>query len=724
MKKLITTALSICFATHLFAQSTPKVNFSLAQKMINEQNQQRQAALFVKGNVNDVKQFTESNSGFFKYSAGDISAIVLPIGKVSALAQLENVEVIEDNGLQIQPLNDSMRVKNNINPIQLGQVPLQQAYNGKNVVMGFIDSGIDFTHPDFRDTANNTRVLFIWDHNLTGGVTPQPYNYGREFTAADINAGLAAAHVDNSNGHGTHVTGVGAGDGSALNAHKGVAPEADIISVCVNWNATNWLNTVADGVNYIYTKANAAGKPCVINISAGTYLGSHDGKDLQAQMIDNLISAQNGRSLVAAAGNAGAAAIHLQTNHLNATDTSFTWFTYYAPYGNYVYMEMWADSANFQQMQFAVGADKTNPYYERRALNSFRSVATQPLNVLQTDTIFGFSGYKLARVQRYLTKSAGRYSMIFNIINVDSTSYQFCLHTAGIGKFDLWTTWPQMVPLANIPTAAQFPEIVNYQAPDINQNMVSSFTCSDKVITVGEHNNRKTYIDCDNNLFTATTAYTPGQLTASSSHGPTRDGRQKPDICASGAMTLSVGAAWVLAAFPHTSQGQGCMHIRDGGTSTASPVVAGIAALIFERFPNASWQDVKDCITQNAAQDSFTTSAGALPNYYWGHGKADGFAAMIGCSYLAATNLNADNIGVYAAPNPFTNETVIHFRNNESDNLLIEILNVLGEKIEQHIVAKSQQQITIGQKISDAGIYFYELKKGDKIVKTGKIVKL
>lgn len=721
MKKLVTTCMAICFAVQLFAQSTPKVNFSLAQKILNENNPLRQASLFVKGDVNAVKHFAESNSGLFKYSAGDIAAIQLPIGKVNPLAQLESVEAIEDNGLQIQPLNDSMRVKNNINPIQLGTAPLPQAYNGKDVIMGFIDSGIDFTHPDFKDSTGATRVLFIWDHNLSGGVTPQPYNYGREFTASDINGGLANAHVDNSNGHGTHVTGVGAGDGSALNAHKGVAPEADIITVCVNWNATNWLNTVADAVNYIYTKANAAGKPCVINISAGVYTGSHDALDLQAQLIGNLIALQNGRSLVAAAGNAGAAAIHLQTNHLNATDTTFTWFSYYAPYGNYVYMELWADSAAFQQMQFTVGADKTTPYYEGRALNAYKSVATQPLNVTQTDTIFGYSGFKLARVQRYLTKSAGRYSMIFNIINVDSTQYQFRLQTAGIGKFDLWTGWPQMVPAANIPNAAQFPDIVKYQAPDLNQNMVSSFQCSDKVITVGEHVNRSTYIDCDNNLFTSLNNYTPGQLSPSSSHGPTRDGRQKPDVCASGAMTLSAGAAWVLASFPHTSQGQGCLHIRDGGTSTASPVVAGIAALIFQRFPNASWQDVKDCITQNAAVDSFVT--GTIPNYSWGYGKADGFAAMIGCSFLSVLDVNNENIGVYASPNPFTNETVIHFRNNEQQNLSLEVLNVLGEIVEKHSIEKNQQQISVGKSISSAGIYFYRLKNGDKTLKSGKVLK-
>lgn len=354
MKKYtLALACSLLITGFVNAQSLSKVNFSLMQKISGEFPPTRQLALFVQGDVNVVRHFTEQNGGHFKYSADNISAIILPLGAVSELAKLEQVEALEDNGMKMQPMNDSMRIKNNINPVQMGMSPLPQGYNGDGVVMGIIDSGIDFTHPDFKDANGNTRVLYIWDHNLSGGLTPQPYNYGREFNSSDINGGLASAHVDNSNGHGTHVSGVAAGNGLALNANKGVAHHSQIISVCVNWNLPDddWMTSVADAVNYIYTKATSMGKPCVINISAGSYYGSHDAKDLQAQMIGALISQQNGRSLVCAAGNAGNLPIHVQHNHTAATDTSFTWFNYNASYGTSIYVEMWADQANFSQMK-------------------------------------------------------------------------------------------------------------------------------------------------------------------------------------------------------------------------------------------------------------------------------------------------------------------------------------------------------------------------------------
>ncbi len=703
---------------NLNAQSLSKANFSLAQKLNGEFPTNRQLALFAQGDVAVIKKYAEQHGGSFKYAAGDIAAILLPLGAVQGLADLEKVSAIEDNYMKIEPMNDSMRVKNNINPVQMGMAPLPQGYDGTGVIMGIIDSGIDFTHPDFKDANGNTRVLYIWDHNLTGGVAPPPFNYGREFNSSDINGGLATAHVDNSNGHGTHVTGVAAGNGFAMNAHKGVAPGAQIISVCVNWNLpdNNWLTSIADAVNYIYTKATSMNKPCVINISAGTYYGSHDGKDLQAQAISNLISQHNGRSLVCAAGNAGSIPIHVQHEHTIASDTSFTWFNYNASYGSSIYMEMWATQTNFTQMKFAVGADKTSPNYELQTMGSFYTVS-QNLGTLRTDTLFGVSGNRIARVQRFASLSNGRYSMIFNILP-DSTQYSYRLATTNVGKMDLWSF--QMTTAANIPSVQQFPEIVNYAAPDLNQTIVSSFTCSDKVISVGEHKNRMSYQDCSNNLFTSTTNYTPGSLAPQSSHGPTRDGRLKPEICASGGMTLSAGAYNILPNLPLTSKALGCLHFRDGGTSTASPVVAGIAALILQRYPTATWQDIKTCITQNAAVDPLVT--GTLPNNSWGYGKADGFAAMLGCSFLSALYQQSNALTATVTPNPFADEITIQLTDAIGGILRhgeITVFDVFGKKILSQPMSPNKIQTSSLAK----GVYFVNITSGS-FKTVSKVVKM
>ena len=697
-----------------FAQDMSKINFSLAKKISGPYPATRPLALFVQGDVGVIQNYIQQNKGEVKFVAGDIVSLVMPLGAVNGLIALPSVKAVEDNGMQLVALDDSMRVRNNINPVQNGMAPLPQGYDGSGVVMGFIDSGIDFSHPDFKHANGSTRVLYIWDHNLSVGAAPMPYNYGTEFTAADIDAGNASAHVDNSNGHGTHVTGMGAGNGLALNDHKGVAPAADIISVCVNWNLTDndWLTTVADAVNYIYSKAYALNKPCVINISAGTYYGSHDGKDLQAQAISNLISQRNGRSLVCAAGNAGNLPIHVQHLHTAANDTSFTWFNYNTAYGNSIYLEMWADVANFTQMKFAVGADNVTSGYELQTMGNYYTVS-QNLGTIRTDTMWGVSGNRIALVQRFASLSNGSYSMIFNIIP-DSTQYRYRLSSTQTGKFDLWSF--QMTPSAALPTQQQFPEIVNYVSPDYDQTMVSSFSCSDKVITVGEHKNRMTYMDCTNNLFISTTNYTPGALAPQSSHGPTRDARLKPEICASGGMSLAAGAYNVLPNLPVTSKALGCMHIRDGGTSTASPVVAGIAALILQRYPNASWQDIKNCITQNAMLDSLVT--GTIPNNSWGYGRADGFAAMLGCSFLAINEYDSQVGSIY--PIPFNQSFQIAAVKQLS---AVKIFNPLGQLVYQtSFNIKTAQKITVAPSLPVKGVYFAQLISTDGYKQTIKLI--
>jgi subtilisin family serine protease len=124
------------------------------------------------------------------------------------------------------------------------------------------------------------------------GNTPALYGYGQEFSKASIDAGNASTHVD-ATAHGTHVAGIATANGDSLAPFKGAAPKSDIIAVSLDFNQSDdsWLSTIADAVDYIFHKADSLNKPCVINISAGTYIGSHDGLDLQAQAIDNLVKA-------------------------------------------------------------------------------------------------------------------------------------------------------------------------------------------------------------------------------------------------------------------------------------------------------------------------------------------------------------------------------------------------------------------------------------------------
>ncbi len=133
-------------------------------------------AVLVKGDVNFVKEFTQTHQGLFKYNCGEISSIVLKGTHLQILAKSGKISRIEYYEKTVRPLDDSSIVKNNLLKIHNGQSPLPQAYDGTGVTFGLVDTGIDWNHPDFTDsTTGKTRIKWIWDQTkAVAANTPQP----------------------------------------------------------------------------------------------------------------------------------------------------------------------------------------------------------------------------------------------------------------------------------------------------------------------------------------------------------------------------------------------------------------------------------------------------------------------------------------------------------------------------------------------------------------------
>ncbi|MBL4706152.1 MAG: S8 family serine peptidase, partial [Flavobacteriales bacterium] len=648
MRYLIATLLLLPFA--LIAQNDIKEHLNFQTKwMVSQKSDQDQVSIFIRGDVNQINKYLNVIGRKSKAQLGNLVLVNLTIGDVKFLAKQDYVEGFEWEWGRNTLMSDSMLLKNNVLNVHAGTSPLIQPFTGKGVISGVIDTGIDPLHRDFQNADSSTRILAIWDQTLPfdASLTPS-FGYGQVFDSSLINAG-PIAHFDGDT-HGTGVAGVMAGNGQHSGALAGVAIESDIVAVELDFSGANTTASV-DAFKYIYDVADSYGMPCVINASYGDYLGSHDGKDATSLFLDSLMNEQAGRLFVAAAGNSGDwGPYHLKHIVTGPADTSFTWFVpnTNSSSGNSVFLDIWADTADLNNLNFSIGADHNTTFAHADHLNFRNIIADGLVGTTIVDSLM--NGGKMAEVLIYTELRGGQYNLQIFIPSVDSMDYNYSIISTGTGTMDLWSSiylgvvigpdvvWLSQIVKDGLPGSGTWPSMSVYHLPDSNQSMVSGFQCLANVATVGQYVNRSEYTD-----FLSAVQVCP-QLTDSiamnSSAGPTRLGLMKPDVNSTG--------FWVMSALPVstaiTMQGSGSawrliqsgFHTRRAGTSFSSPAVAGIGALLLEKCPNLTASEFINLLHTTSFADAYT---GTLPNNRWGYGKTDAFAM------LNATNVNPNVVG-------------------------------------------------------------------------------
>lgn len=708
MKNLFTfIVVSLFIAGDAIAQQTSRIPLNvlmLAEKLPPGSS----IGLLVEGDPTLVASAAKIHGGRLRQATGQICSIEIPVEELTAFCKESVIKSIGQAPINLQPLNDTMRAQSHVDEVHNGLSPLTQSYKGRNVVMGILDSGIDFNHPDFKDSLGNTRIAFLWDQRDASGTGPAPYNYGTLWTAAQIDAGQCTHNDLAYYGHGTHVSGLAAGNGrsTTVRNYSGVAPEAKMIVVAIDFNGSNSTSSVADATAWIYAQAQAMGLPCVINASLGDYYGSHDGQDLQTRLMDTLIMSQNGRSFVSAAGNAGDLDIHL--SYALSSDTAFTWFD--SNNGGDIYIQLWADTNNFNMAKMAIGC-VNNTSWTDRGRTQFTSMLSN-VNLFSIDTLRNGNGQRLGIIRRQGSIQGSAYSMEFLITPDSVAGYNWSLETTGNGEFDCWSF--DFVPNTAIPSSSIYPRIVHYRPSDREQTMVGGFQCSPRVLVVANYVNRSKWPSVDT-VWQFDATVTAGDIMSNSSQGPTRDGRLKPEIAAPGANTFSCGVISELPFFIANAPqvvALGGYHIQGGGTSAASPVVAGTAALCLERNPAASWQQIYDAIIYCARTDIYTGPTNTQPNVIWGYGKVDAFSTITNC-FLTTTGpeflQNESELFLY--PNPVMAGESFTVQLKTSANS-VRIINLMGETVRIFVVPQQQNSLTLTTANLAPGVYLLQLDNG------------
>lgn len=246
---------------------------------------------------------------------GGYAVVTLPESEIDSYSHREQIEFIE-KPKQLYFETFQGKEASCILPLQNGVSGL----TGRGVLVGIVDSGIDFFHPDFRTEDGSSRILSLWDQSIPGN-PPEGYVIGTEYTKEEINKALALGEIQGRRlvpsrdytGHGTAVLGIAAGNGRASEgANRGIAYESDLLVVKMkNADKNSFPRTteLMEGVDYLIRQSIRLGKPIVVNISFGNNYGSHKGDSLLETYLDS-VSAMGRNVICTGMGNNGNDALH------------------------------------------------------------------------------------------------------------------------------------------------------------------------------------------------------------------------------------------------------------------------------------------------------------------------------------------------------------------------------------------------------------------------------
>lgn len=243
--------------------------------------QEREWELIIKyaGNLDGVRKISSSVSELL---AG-YAIVKVRESRVDELAALPEVEYVEKpKRLYFQVLNGK-RVSC-INEVQDTRFSLF----GQGILVGIVDSGIDYTLNDFRNEDGSTRILSLWDQSIRES---EAYGRGVEYSREDINQALMEGRelrTRDFSGHGTAVAGIAAGSGRG---YRGIASESELIIVKMDNPDRNGFPRTTElmmGIDYVIRKAIEVGRPVAINVSFGNTYGAHNGTSLVERYIDDV----------------------------------------------------------------------------------------------------------------------------------------------------------------------------------------------------------------------------------------------------------------------------------------------------------------------------------------------------------------------------------------------------------------------------------------------------
>ena len=473
---------------------------------------------------------------------------------------------------------------------QAGILPVQNyptlQLKGEGVLIGFLDSGIDYTNQVFRNIDGSTRIAAIWDQTVQSGSPPEGFAYGTEFTEKQINEALneenplAVVPSSDDTGHGTYTASLAAGSGNPQEQFLGAAPEASIAVVKLK-QAKQYLRDYyfipADavcyqetdlmlGLKYLNDLADSLSLPLVVCITVGSNMGGHIGTLPFSYLIEGYSTKANHITVIGT-GNEADKRHHYFNTIADMADRKSVEIRVEENVSGFS-LELWTDIPNILSISIL------SPSGENTSRIPFRAGASAEVSFL-------FERTKVSIDYRLLVEKSTSELVFFRFDAPAPGIWKIIIEPLALadGQFHMW-----------LPVTEFLSGEVYFLEPDPYYTLTNP-AAADSPIVVSYYNGNT------------------DALSQSSGRGYTRSRRIKPDIAAPGVD--------VPGALPG-----GRFTVRTGASAAAAVTAGAIALMLewllnYENVPGIDSYQIKSLLILGAVRPKTME----YPNREWGYGQ-------------------------------------------------------------------------------------------------------
>ena len=473
---------------------------------------------------------------------------------------------------------------------QTGILPVQNyptlQLKGEGVLIGFLDSGIDYTNQVFRNIDGSTRIAAIWDQTVQSGSPPEGFAYGTEFTEKQINEALneenplAVVPSSDDTGHGTYTASLAAGSGNPQEQFLGAAPEASIAVVKLK-QAKQYLRDYyfipADavcyqetdlmlGLKYLNDLADSLSLPLVVCITVGSNMGGHIGTLPFSYLIEGYSTKANHITVIGT-GNEADKRHHYFNTITDMADRKSVEIRVGENVSGFS-LELWTDIPNILSISIL------SPSGENTSRIPFRAGASAEVSFL-------FERTKVSIDYRLLVEKSTSELVFFRFDTPAPGIWKIIIEPLALadGQFHMW-----------LPVTEFLSGEVYFLEPDPYYTLTNP-AAADSPIVVSYYNGNT------------------DALSQSSGRGYTRSRRIKPDIAAPGVD--------VPGALPG-----GRFTVRTGASAAAAVTAGAIALMLewllnYENVPGIDSYQIKSLLILGAVRPKTME----YPNREWGYGQ-------------------------------------------------------------------------------------------------------